>query len=131
MHRRRVGGAAGYDRRMHKTFPLAVEGKKRDRVVDALKHEIRKYMKRERARPLAAGVDYLDFACRFGLDAASAQPVHPAGLTKAIDQAVLDGAASCYIEILAKPGHRKARVAAAEEDAAPVSAADAAGESRS
>ena len=96
---------------MKKTFQLAVEGKNRDRVVDAVKHEIRKYLKRERRRELPAGVDYLDFDCRFGLTAASAEPVHLNSLIASIDVAVKDGAASCYVEILAKPGHRKAKAA--------------------
>ena len=98
---------------MKKTFQLAVEGKNRDRVVDAVKHEIRKYVKRERRRELPAGVDYLDFDCRFGLTADSAEAVHLNSLIPAIDAAVKDGAASCYVEILAKPGHRKARPAGA------------------
>ena len=58
--------------RMKKTFLLAVEGKNRDRIVDAVKHEIRKYVKRERRRELPAGVDFLDFDCRFGLTPESA-----------------------------------------------------------
>jgi len=116
---------------MRKTFPLAVEGKNRDRVIDALKHEVRKYIKRERARPLAAGVDFLDFDCRVGADAASAQPVHAGDLTKAIDQAAQDGAASCYVEILAKPGHRKARVATGDAGAVADSIALPAGQARS
>jgi len=96
---------------MKKTFQLAVEGKNRDRVVDAVKHEIRKYVKRERRRELPAGVDYLDFDCRFGLAADSAQTVHLSSLIASIDAVVKEGAASCYVEILAKPGHRKARAA--------------------
>ena len=94
---------------MKKTFQLAVEGKNRDRIVDAVKHEIRKYVKRERRRDLAAGVDFLDFDCRFGLAPESAEAVHLNSLIPAIDAAVKEGAASCYVEILAKPGHRKAR----------------------
>ena len=35
---------------MRKTFQLQVEGKNPDRVLDAVKHEIRKYIKRERRR---------------------------------------------------------------------------------
>ena len=93
---------------MKKTFQLAVEGKNRDRVVDAVKHEIRKYVKRERRRELPAGVDFLDFDCRFGLAPDSAEAVHLNSLIPAIDAAVKEGAASCYVEILAKPGHRKA-----------------------
>jgi hypothetical protein len=108
---------------MRKTFQLAVEGKNRDRVVDAVKHEIRKYVKRERRRELPAGVDFLDFDCRFGLAADSAQAVHLNGLIPAIDAAVQEGAASCYVEILAKPGHRKAKPAVAAPD--PGAAANA------
>ena len=33
---------------MKKTFQLAQEGKKPDRLLEATKHEIRKYIKRER-----------------------------------------------------------------------------------
>jgi hypothetical protein len=52
---------------MKKTFPLDIEGRHRDRVVDALKHELRKYVRRERRRALPPGVDFLDFDCRSGL----------------------------------------------------------------
>ncbi|WP_413891032.1 DUF6172 family protein [Candidatus Aalborgicola defluviihabitans] len=37
---------------MKKIFKLAIEGKNRDRVLDAVKHEARKYVKRERRRLL-------------------------------------------------------------------------------
>lgn len=94
---------------MKKTFQLAVEGKNRDRVLDAVKHEIRKYVKRERRRELPAGVDYLDFDCRFGLTPETAETVHLANLTASIDAAAKEGADQFYVEILAKPGHRKTR----------------------
>jgi hypothetical protein len=45
----RIGGsqpAQQHNRRMKKTFKLNIEGKNRDRVLDAVKHEIRKYVKR-------------------------------------------------------------------------------------
>jgi hypothetical protein len=95
---------------MKKTFQLAVEGKNPDRVVEAVKHEIRKYVKRERRRELPAGVDFLDFDCRFGLTPDAAETVHLASLIGLIDGA---GATACYVEILAKPGHRKAKPAGA------------------
>jgi len=102
---------------MRKTFQLAVEGKNRDRVLDAVKHEIRKYLKRERRRDLPPGVDFLDFDCRFGLAQDSAQPVHLSSLIASLDAAAREGAASCYVEILAKPGHRKPKAAVAAPDA--------------
>ena len=96
---------------MKKTFPLDIEGRHRDRVVDALKHELRKYVRRERRRALPPGVDFLDFDCRFGLAETGAEPAHLSGLGALIDAAAREGATQVYIEILARPGHRQARPA--------------------
>ncbi len=100
---------------MKKTYPLHIEGKNPDRVLDATKHEIRKYIKRERRRDLPEGADYWDFGCRFGLSEDTAQPAHLAELTGLIDGAVKEAATQFYVEILAKPGHR---VAKPKDDAA-------------
>jgi hypothetical protein len=51
-----------------KTFQLRPEGKHPDRVLDATKHEIRKYLKRERRRDLPEGVDFWDFRLQVWLD---------------------------------------------------------------
>lgn len=96
---------------MKKTFPLQIEGRHPDRVLDALKHELRKYLKRERRRDLPAGVDYWDFDCRFGLSQDSAETVHLSQLTGRVDEAAKNGATQVYVEILAKHGVRGARVA--------------------
>ncbi|MEJ7687715.1 MAG: DUF6172 family protein [Variovorax sp.] len=94
---------------MKKTFPLQIEDKNPDRLLEATKHEIRKYIKRERRRDLPAGADYWDFDCRFGLSEDSAQTAHLAKLTGLIDGAVKEAATQFYVEILAKPGHRIAK----------------------
>ena len=60
---------------MKKIFPLQVEGKHPDRVLEAVKHDIRKYFKRERGRPVPAGADFWDFDCKVGASADSAQVV--------------------------------------------------------
>ncbi len=54
---------------MKKNFPLQIEGKNPDRVLEAVKHEIRKYFKRERNRALPKEVDFWDFDCKVGLSA--------------------------------------------------------------
>jgi hypothetical protein len=92
-----------------KTFLLNIEGKNRDRVLEATKHEIRKYVQRERRKPLPEGVDYWDFSCRFGTSAENASEVHFATLTAQIDAVATAGEAGFYLELLAKPGHRTAR----------------------
>ena len=96
---------------MRKTFPLAVEGKHPDRLLEATKHEIRKYVKRERRRDLPEDMDFWDFDCRFGPDAESAEVVHLAALTERIDALVAGGGSQFYVEILAKPAKRQARPA--------------------
>ncbi|WP_137894764.1 DUF6172 family protein [Ramlibacter sp. 2FC] len=110
---------------MRKTFKLNIEGKQRDRVLDAVKHEIRKYLKRERRRELPAGVDYWDFDCRFGATQEAAEPVHLATLISLIDAVAREGGEQFYVEILAKHGHRQAR----PERAAGASAQAASAES--
>ena len=111
---------------MKKTFQLNIEGKNRDRVLDAVKHEIRKYVKRERRRELPVGADFWDFDCRFGLAQDKAEVVHFATLTGLIDGVAKDGGAQFYVEILAKPGHRKARPAGARGAAASAASAESA-----
>ncbi|MFC5523085.1 DUF6172 family protein [Polaromonas jejuensis] len=94
---------------MRKTYQLNIEGKNRDRLLEASKHDIRKYVKRERAKALPAGVDFWDFDCRSGVDEASAVPVSIADLIRSIDALLADGGAQFYVEVLSKPGHRTAR----------------------
>ena len=101
---------------MRKTYPLIIEGKNRDRVLEAVKHDIRKYVKRQRRVALPEGVDYWDFDCRFGLSADTAAVIHFGNLIEQIDAAVKEGATAFYVELLAKNGHRKARAAAVDAE---------------
>ncbi len=101
---------------MKKTFQLNIEGKHRDRVLEATKHEIRQYVKRQRRVPLPVGVDYWDFDCKFGSTQAAAQAVHFATLTALIDAVAQAGGDAFYLEILAKNGYRGARAEGAATD---------------
>ena len=91
---------------MRKTFPLESERLKPPRVIESIKGEIRKYLKRERRKSLPEGADYWDFDCRSGQDDESSEPLHVAEIKAAIDNASREGWKTVYIEILAKPGHR-------------------------
>lgn len=92
---------------MRKTFDLTPEGKHPDRVLDAIKHELRKYMRRERGRDLPAGADFWDFDCKLGADQASAQDVHPQALIAQLDAMAKGGATKAYVALLAKPASRQ------------------------
>jgi hypothetical protein len=87
-----------------KTFQLRPEGKHPDRVLEATKHEIRKYIKRERRRDLHEGVD-----CKFGVTEEGAEVVHLANLIERMDAVAKEEGSSCYVEILAKHGVRVPR----------------------
>jgi hypothetical protein len=92
---------------MKKTFPLQIEGKHPDRVLEAVKHEVRKYIRRERRRDLPEGADYWDFDCRFGATEEAAEVVHLSALTGLIDGVAQAAGPQFYVEILAKPAQRK------------------------
>ena len=91
---------------MRKNFPLQIDGRHPDRVLDAVKHDVRKYLKRERRRDLPEGIDFWDFDCKCGLQAADAEVVHLSALIAAIDALAKAQATSVYVEILAKHGKR-------------------------
>ena len=98
---------------MRKIFPLTQEGRHRDRVLEAVKHEIRKYFKRERNRDVPKGVDFWDFDCKVGLTADTAEVVRVSAVIEAVDAAAKTGATSVYVEILSKHG---VRVIKAQDD---------------
>lgn len=109
---------------MRKTYVLTLEGKSRDRLLEASKHDIRKYVKRERSRALPAGVDYWDFDCKFGASEAAAAVVHFATLMGLIDTLASEGGEQFYVEIVTKHGLRTTRPRDANADAVAHSAAD-------
>ncbi len=92
---------------MKKTFPLTSPNHQPARVVEQIKSDVRKYLKRERKKPLPEGVDFWDFTCKVGHGEAAPEARHVEEIVPAIDQAAASASASVYIEILATPGHRQ------------------------
>lgn len=92
---------------MKKSFPTKSGNHAPARVIEGIKGEIKKYLKRERNKKLPEGVDYWDFDCRVGLDSESAQKIHVKEISKAIDEVATSEPEAIYIEILARKGIRK------------------------
>ena len=92
---------------MKKTFELTHPKINVARMVDAVKHDIKKYLKRERNKTLPEGAVYWDFDCKFGITEATANKAYLKEISKKIDEAVVNGVTSFYIEILAKPAESK------------------------
>lgn len=91
---------------MKKEFKLTDPKKAPARQVDSVKHEISKYIARERRKPVEKGTDFWDFDCKIGKDKDSALIIHVAEINKSIDKIVNENLEHFYIEISAKPGHR-------------------------
>lgn len=92
---------------MKKTFKLTHEKIKPERRVDAIRHEIRKYIKRERSKKLPENADFLDFDCRFGADIDSSEVIHLSEIDQSIDWALAEKLESFYLEVVGKPGMRQ------------------------
>lgn len=100
---------------MKKIFKFTDEKKHEDRVLEGIKHDIRKYVKREKKKKLPdAKTTYWDFDCKIGASSDSAKVVDLDTLIKELDTVKATGAAECYVEILAKAVEKPLKEA--EED---------------
>ena len=91
---------------MKKTFPLTHPKIKPARLVDSIRAELNKYLKRERNKKLPEGSDFWDFDCKAGAAPDTAADAHVSALSKAVGDILEAGAESCYVEIVAKPRTR-------------------------
>lgn len=72
---------------MKKTFALTHPKKAAARVVETIKHDVKKYIRRERNKTLPAGTDFWDFDCKFGHTEQEAKVIHVKEINKCIDEA--------------------------------------------
>ncbi len=101
---------------MKKTFELTHPKIKPARMVDSVKHDVKKYLRRERNKQIPKGADFWDFDVKFGLTEDAAQSIRLSEINKSIDTAVSAGATSFYVEIMAKPGIRVIQEQDLDED---------------
>jgi hypothetical protein len=97
---------------MKKNYSLTSTIHKPERHLELLKHEINKYIGRERRKTLPEDSGFWDFDCKCGPDEASAVSLHVSTIGKHIDEVAAKGATNVYIEILAKPGIKKPKESA-------------------
>ena len=103
---------------MKKTFQLTRANKHPDRVLDAIKHEIRQYLRRERRKAVPAHADFWDFDCQVGANAEQAQAVHLGDLLRRVDALAQEGLPSFYLQLIAQPAVRRPRPEPVLSDAA-------------
>ena len=87
---------------MKKTYKLDHPKIKAARIVDSIKHDIKKYLKKERSNKLPNGTKYWDFDCKLGQNEATAAVVLQSALMSSIDEMVENKATTIYIEMTSK-----------------------------
>lgn len=92
---------------MKKTIALTHPKIKTARLVDSIKHDIKKYLGRERRKTLPEGTDYWTFDCKFGPSEDEAEVVFTSEINKRIDGAVERELTEFYVEILARAAVHK------------------------
>ncbi len=91
---------------MKKTFSLQAPGKADARVLDAIKHEVRKYVRREHRKPLPDGFNRLEFDCKIGASADDAIVVALQDVSSALDTVARAGGSVAYVDIVSRPAQR-------------------------
>jgi hypothetical protein len=94
---------------MKKTFPLQVPGKDAPRVLQSIKLELTKYVKREKRKTLPPDVDFWHLNCKVGSNSETAAFTPLPDVPKAVEAIAAAGATEVYVEILATPGFREKR----------------------
>jgi len=99
-----------------KVFQIEQERLKPDRAVDAIKNELRKYVKREKKKNLPnKKTMYWDFECKFGKSAELAEECTFEEIFTKLNSVVADGWKSCYVEVMAKAVNKPLKETTNEE----------------
>ena len=92
---------------MKKTFELVHPKIKPARLIEAARRDVKKYLKRENRKSLPDDFDCWNFNCKFGPSVEKAEVILSSEISKCISEAEAENLKSFYLEIIAKPGHKK------------------------
>lgn len=95
---------------MKKTFPLHRPGLDDARVLESVRLDLRKYVKRERRKTLPEGFTLWTFACRVGPTAETAVACEVDAVVATVEALAASGEPAVYVEILAAAGNRPQRL---------------------
>ncbi|MGK0256550.1 MAG: hypothetical protein ACI81I_001169 [Arcobacteraceae bacterium] len=85
---------------MQKVYELTAVNKEQPRVIEAIKNDIRKYIKREKRKTLPEGMNVWNIDCKFAQNDAEPETIQFQDITKCIDEAAALNCKSIYIELL-------------------------------
>ncbi len=100
---------------MKKVFKLTQENKHPDRVLDSIKYDIRRYLKRERGKKLPEDAVFWEFDCKFGKNSTETETISASAIIDHLDKAKAEGWDAFYIEIIARPSSKTKKKAEPKE----------------
>ena len=83
---------------MKKTFLLTHPKIKTARLIEAIRRDVKKYLKREKRKSLPDGADYWDFDCKFGPTEDKAEMILVSEISKCITEVEVENLKSFYLE---------------------------------
>ena len=89
---------------MKKTFLLTDEKKEPQRVLESIKHDIRKYIKREKRKDLVSGSNFWKINAKFGKTEDSIVEIRFVDIMKNITEASEQNWASFHIQLISEAG---------------------------
>ena len=101
---------------MKKNFKLSHPKIAYPRLIEAAKSDVKKYLKRERNKPLPEDADFWGFDCKFGQTEDTAEVVYVSQINEKISFAESQEWPTFYLEILAKPAQRTQDVVAEQNE---------------
>ena len=96
--------------KLKKTYQLTSEKKEPARVIEAIKNDIRKYIKREKRKALPEGMNVWNIDCKFAQDDAEPVTIEFQDITKCIDEAAELNCKSIYLELLSSAIKKERKV---------------------
>ena len=87
---------------MKQTYKLDHPKIKAPCIVDSMKHDIKKYLKKERENSLPKGMKFWSFDCKLGQSEETATAVPQLELMSSIDDMVENKIMTIYVEMTAK-----------------------------
>lgn len=89
---------------MKRTFSLVHPKIKPARLVDSARHDVKKFVKKERSMPTGKDVQFWDFEVKFGRSEETAELIDFKSLNQHMDQLLSDDAEQMFIEIITVAG---------------------------
>ncbi|MDB9744011.1 DUF6172 family protein [Fibrobacterales bacterium] len=87
---------------MKKVFTLMHPKNPPARLMDKVKFDVKKYIKRERNKNLPEGIDYWDFDCKIGATADVAEVIGLKEIGASLDKVLEENLESFYLEIMVR-----------------------------